>query len=309
MPSALIIRISCCLILVSFLNGCAALNSVALIPSRIGEKWAFRSRIAQEKQLDKAAVHKAKLEDFEDERVTLSISRDLLVEKRRLARETLKAQEEAERDLLIAQANLEQEAVQPRYKEKLKTDLGLEFDQRMRLGQLQVNLPLLEEKMKSWKVEQAAAQKQFNLKNKEWRDKRVRDLLDSGDTKGAAELLQADCTRPLTEKNLEERNLEEPPQMAILPTEIPLMLPVTLDLEIQRPTFRQTRVSRVPIPVKQCEERNLEDGCVDSCDKCAPTGKGKKISLAPPAIYRSALNDSLFESIDSEAVPPAPDFE
>lgn len=286
------------------------MNSIALIPQRIGEKWTYRSKIAHEKQLDKAAVHQAKLEDLEDERVTLGISRDVLVEKRRLARETLKAQEEAERDLLIAEAELAQEAVQPRYKEKLKTDLGLEFDQRMRLGQLQVNLPLLEEKMKSWKEEQASIQKNFNLQNKEWRDKRVRDLLDSGDTKGAAELLKADCTRPLTEKNLEERNLEEPPQMAILPTEIPLMLPVTLDLEIQRPTFRQTRVSRVPIPVKQCEERNLEDGCLECCDKCVPAGKEKKLSFAPPpAVYKSALNDSLFESIDSEGLPPAPGSE
>lgn len=306
MSSSLTLRISFCLLALCFLNGCAALNGIARVPQRISQKWVYRSKIAQEKQLDKEAVHEAKLEDLEDERVALRLSRDLLVEKRRLARETLLAQEEAERDLMLAEAELEQEALQPKYKEKLKTDLGLEFDQRMRLGQLQVNLPLLEEKMKTWKEEQALIQKNYNMQNKKWRDQRVRDLLDSGDTEGAAKLLKADCTRPLVEKNLEERNLEEPPQMAILPTEIPLMLPVTLDLEIQRPTFRKTRVSRVPVPVEQCEERNLEEGCVDCCDKCAPQGKEKKMSYAPPAVYKSALNDNLFEAIELDGLPPAP---
>ncbi|QDU11815.1 hypothetical protein [Gimesia aquarii] len=300
MPSALSIRVSCCLILASILNGCAAVNSIALIPQRIGEKWTYRSKIAREKQLDKAAVHEAKLADLEDERVVLKISRDVLVEKRR-----------AEREALMADARAEIEASRPEFREQLETDLGLKFNQRLNVGQLQVDLKKMEALLDDRKQEQKKLDEDYAKRLKLHRENLAK--LRSG--KQNLESGSEDCARPLKDKLIDKENLEAPPKLAILPTEIPLMLPVTLNVELQNPSLRQSNIKRTTVPLLECKEA-LEDecckGCLDGCTQCLPTTKKKRIfgglgqTLAPPAVYQTASEDSILGGFGSESLPPAP---
>ena len=304
MPSTFIFRISCCLILASFLNGCAALNSVALVPQRIGEKWAYRSKIGHEKHLDKAAVHEAKLAELEDERVILKVSRDVLVEKRR-----------ADREALMADARAEIEANRPEYREQLETDLGLKFKQRLNVGQLQVDLKKMEALLNGRKQEQKKLDEDYAIRVKAHRAALAKQRSGEG---GKENLVAGseDCARPLKDKLIDKENLEAPPKLAILPTEIPLMLPVTLNVEMQNPSLRQSNVKRTKVPLTGACKEALEDssccdGCVDGCNQCVPTAGNKHTSrfgqnLAPPAVYRTASEDLILGDFGSEALPPAP---
>lgn len=304
MFSPLITRISCCLMFASFLNGCAALNSVARIPQRIGEKWSYRSRISQEKQLDKAAVHEAKLAELEDERVVLKISRDVLVEKRH-----------AEREALLADARAEIEANRPEFREELETDLGMKFSQRLNVGQLQVDLKKMEALIDERKQEQKKLDEDYAQRLKLHREQLAK--LRSGEN-GKENLVAGseDCSRPAKEKLIIKENLEAPPKLAILPTEIPLMLPVTLNVELQNPSLRQSNIKRTKVPLLECKEALEDSDCCDTCvDGCvqrkSATSKkhlfgGFGQNLAPPAVYQTASEDLMMGDFGSDALPPKP---
>lgn len=243
-------------------SGCAAVNttlqSLARIPSYLNDKMTYKAALCEQRQLDRQAVHQAKLEDMQDEAESLRLSRELLLEKRRMMRETELKKQAATKEALAEEAKLDLEASTPDYKEQMRSNLGLNFNQRFRVGQLQVNYDELKKKMTEWEDQQKKLQEQYDKNYKSWKEN-----LSAGD--GGKQALAADCSRPAKEKLKE--NLQGPPTLKIMPTEIPLMLPVTLDVEINNPTIGETHVSRIPTVkenLQECQKENLEGcGCTD----------------------------------------------
>lgn len=251
----------------TFFVGCAAVDPVVRaisdVPQHLGERLQLRSELTEQRRLDKVAVHNARLEDMADERDTLALSRALLLERRRIGRETQMAKAEVEKEGLMAEARADVESATPDYKEQLRSQVELNFGQRVRVGQLQVNVDELEKLIKQRKTQQAALKADYDRRDELWR----KNLADNGTNGEKAGLSAVGCARPAKEKLQDKEALEAPPNLALLPTEIPLMLPVSLDVELDNPSIRQARVHRVPTVKEGLEEcKEALEGC--DCVSC-----------------------------------------
>ncbi len=301
-----------CLILafcVSLTPGCAAVSSIMTvatrattdIPNHLSERAVYKADLLEERRLDREAVHQARLEELADEREALQISREALLLKRQIQREALIERAKVEKEALEAEAELEVEAARPDYREKLQSELSLNFGQRVRVGQLQVDYKQLQERMKAWEEDHKLRKEDYENRRKAWEEQlknqrrdRLDQVVNGKEALGSAGA--ADCARPPKEKLEDKLALEEPPQMTIMPTEIPLMLPVSLDVELDRPSIKQPKVRKFPLQDK-CDtvpKENLEDDC-DAvspcpCPKCTPRGRCDDCLLGVPPADASALN-------------------
>lgn len=251
-------------------SGCAAvgttIQAIADVPNYLVKKTEVQAEICEQKRLDHISVKEMELHEIQDEAEALRLSREILLAKRELERETERQILLAEKEALLAEARAEVAAATPNYKEQLHTDLGLSFDQRVRVGQLQVDVVELEKKMKAWKKQQEALQADYDSRYQSWKENLA---AESYNTEGLGAVNSVcGCERPAREKLMEKENLEAPPTLKVLPTEIPLMLPVSLDVAIQNPSLRQTTVRRIPTP-----KEGLQDcypGCTDVIVPCPP---------------------------------------
>lgn len=268
-------------------NGCVVVEKLAHVPARIAEHRAMKRELLAEKMKDKEAVHQAKMEDLEDDRTHLAVTR-----------EALRVQRERER-----------EALKPRYDESISSQLNLGFQQRFSVGQLQVDPVKLKALLAEREKEYADLMKEFEQLEKTRRSKlqdhylrEARAALEAGDEAGARVALQASgcgCAGPLIEKLQDREALKKPIRRPILPTEIPMVLPVTLAVEMENPQIGRASIRRMPLKtresLKQCKT------CELPCNECSCTPDGGRQEQFQPPIPE-AINDIGFLN----AIPPAP---
>jgi len=235
-----------------------------------------KSRIHEEKMKGKHEDHLAKLEEEEAKVDALRLTRQAYHAERLAEKANWEAEQEALEDSIRAQR-----------KDSVRTDLGLRLDQRVRMGQLQVNVQALEKLLAERKQREEslregleAINKRRIEKNKQFYLQQAQEALDSGNRQGAQEALRnyhvaCSCAAPGNEPLIGGPD-EEPIVAPLLPTEIPFMLPVTLAVEMQRPVIQDTRVVQEPIV-----EEPLEAEC-DEFDRCAPAPPCQVPPVPPP---------------------------
>jgi hypothetical protein len=213
--------------------------------------------------------------------------------------EALKAELEAERKAIRRERELDLAALRAenekrdcknksQFEESVRTKIGLDVDHQLSLGQLQVNVEELKKLLEQREKEAEALKQMPQL-----------PLVQPyccpscgapGPRCGCPNqppeqaLNQADCagTYPFGQQPLMQPLKQKP----ILPTEIPLMLPVRMKMAIQGPRLEESKVRLTPRPGRQplrplkekkpcgqcpqCLEGMPCGGCVPNCDAPMP---------------------------------------
>ena len=247
------------------------------------------------------------------------MQRQALLDEIAAEREEEIAELETRRQALKAEQELHRENLRNQTQESLQSKLSLNFDQSVRVGQLQVNTEQLKALIDQREKDHQALSKFYDEMEERRRElllqqnrKKLEEALSRGDAKAAEQAL-ADCSQPRPEALRPAQALKQPLQRPILPTEIPLMLPVTLAVGMENASITETRVRRQP-QKKPCL-REAEKGC-QTCPGpgCAPACAP---GLAPTAIrsdqyspaYRtSRVNEPLqAPAVDDERGMSVPD--
>lgn len=287
----------------AFLGGCTAAQTITQtaldVPRYIAERIEQKGQLCEERRLDHEAVHQARLEDLREERERLRLSREALLAEQQLLRELCKREHEADLACQDAEARMKLKAREPRYQEKLKSQLELTVGQAIQVGQLQVDAEKLKKLMgdrdkehqlllSAWK--ELEDQRRADLRREKLKE--ASEALQDGDECAARAALRS-CAAPLIEKLKDRAALREPLKQPILPTEIPLMLPVNLVVEMDNPTIEKSEIQRIPLrqpeALRECQpedgRESLKDGdCCPSqtpCESC--TERCSPWSGLPPA--------------------------
>jgi len=246
-----------------------------------------------------------------DERLS---KQKILAEDLELLKEELEAERraiQAERDLELAcdRADCEKRACQARSQvdESVRTKVGLDLDQRVQVGQLQVNMPELERLMAERERDYAERMRTFNqLKAQErqrateaWKREQMGPCCTCAEPsceapgpncdapRGGACCCQncglpiaeqqyaADCagTRPFRE------GPKKPVQQPVLATEVPMMLPVKMEMGVTNSYLNQAQVRRVPYATA----RQALQAQREPCGQCPGCCKGQPCQRCVPA--------------------------
>lgn len=232
------------------LSGCAVVQSIARIPTHVFQRAEKKVGLLEERCLDAEAVHQAKLAEADADRNYLKQSRNALVAEQHLKRQMEMNQTDDRLKLMEAENRMVYDATRPRYRDKLSSQLQLDVGQSFEVGQLQVNPEKLKEIL-------ASHERAYEQAVREW---------EADEAKRLKLQDPADCARPARQKLTDSRPTPKP----LLPTEIPLMLPVSLVMEVGNPAVGQPEVKREPMRSK-----------LQECT--APDGGPLKLIDAPPA--------------------------
>lgn len=313
---------------IMFANGCA---SVATIPSRIAQRvtdfvhavdddWktlhqiqdARRDALKEELQADREAALACELAELNAER------------------EALRGEQQYRAEALRADTEQRREDMSKNFDESVRTKLGLNLDQRVKMGQLQVDT----QKLQSLTEER---DRDFQFRNKLYQDAlRDQELHDRHaallELKRTAALNQGqnpdavgctncattanDCARPPTSALRQGPNrtqpLRAPVRQPLLSTEVPFMLPVTLEVGVASSELGPSQVRRQPlkqpclqqIPCGQCKSCRNNAGCecprpCGGCPNCTTTSPefATPPEPAPPVTEPKAI------PFDKEPVP------
>lgn len=259
------------IIILTALSGCASWNA----------RWgAFLQACADERAL--------KLEEAQDRLEVLKA--ELEVERKAI-------REERQLDLAALRAENEKRECQNKsqFEESVRTKIGLDVDHKLELGQLQVNVDELKKLIE---------QNDRELRRQE---EALRQMPPPApyccpscgapapkcacQQPGMEPLNQSDCagTYPFGQQPL--RQAQRKP---ILPTEIPLMLPVRMKMAVQGPRLEESKVRLSPRPGRQSLRSLREKKPCCPCQQCI---QGMPCGVCPPACEapgRPADSDSLF---------------
>jgi len=158
--------------------------------------------------------------------------------------------------------------------DSLRSKVSLDLDQSLRLGQLQVDVTKLKELLAQREKENEEAnklhaeiEKQFKARQKDAALAEAKRIIDGLDRKtenataacGHPSCCSAGCQNPHCWRHhmkscegpsqlnaLAQRMPDLPAQRALQPTEIPLMIPVFLDIGFDNPRIEEARVRKVP---------------------------------------------------------------
>ncbi len=251
-------------------TGCSTFQSMgkslAAIPKHIGERANHRAALMEQKRLDKEAVHEAELLAMKTEREQLRASRDALIAEYKRKNERELKRQQVRSQLKAAEDELVSEATEPRIKNQLNSQLQMNFGQSLKLGELQVNVDKLKELIEKRDLENKFAKEQFSAQQKRNRSQLTEQA--------------ANCASPLADKLRARSQLNEaPPERPILPTEVPLMLPVNLVLEMGSPNFGNPTVKQIPVAPRapltdfpECKTPDRSRLTEPPCDQpCCPT--------------------------------------
>ncbi|GAB4134763.1 MAG: hypothetical protein Tsb009_00120 [Planctomycetaceae bacterium] len=236
-------------------------------------------------------------------------------ERQRETNEALIRQAQNEEEARLAELELQNEREAIKFKESIRSKLGLSIDQKLEIGNLQVNETQLSEMLTKRKKEREALQKavaemndRIRQQNREALLKKAREALDRGD-KEAAQKYMADCCRPVPNcSNPQEAltrtpTIREPLQAPITAEKIPFMLPVAItyrvDHNVERSRIRREPITREPLEKKPCCKKRCCPTCAPSCCEvpCTPRqpsggdeseGTGTK---APPSEHKAPVLD------------------
>lgn len=289
-------------------SGCA---SVASIPSRIAQRvtdfvhsvdedWktlheiedARRAALKEELQADREAALACELAELNAEKAALRAEQDYRTE-------ALRADTERRR-----------EAVRDQFDESVRTKLGLNLEQRIKLGQLQVDTEQLRALMDSREKNYQFRKRLYEeaLHDREIEDQaeliaqfRQRKLgtqafTDSDSPPGSpsescVQVVPNDCARP-PKSPLREQPPRAPLRQPISPTEVPFLLPVSLEVGIGTSEIGPSAVRRLPLkaPCLKCQPCGECPSCTEHgpCTNTIPCGQcsaclGKGHPAPPPA--------------------------
>ena len=229
----------------------------------------------------------------------MRLRRQATVEELRLENDSIREELRDDTDRRRAEAVMEREALKTRYDERLHTQLGVEVSQQFQIGQLQVDEKQLKDVLIKREKDHEALMESYTLLEKDRKQRLTqqnlrlaRQALENGDTKQAqAYMAQTacgqvpippDCAKPLQEKLMAQEALTQPIKQPLLPTEIPLVIPVTLKMELGGPAMSNLQVKRTPRPpneaLKQCKPE-----CCKTCERveCTCEAPSRKPCPAP----------------------------
>jgi hypothetical protein len=279
------LRVACVMFLLASLSGCVVARSVGDWFGHVGQVLQQKELAAEQKRLAKRDYLAARVQLHKEHRQQLEFDR-------------LQAQVDRQ-----AEQERREEALREQRRERVRTDIGLKLDHNVRLGQLQVDVTKLEKILEQRKQQQEALNEALTelnqeriRRNKEIYLRRATEALSRNDVRAAEQAMDecarvCNCAAPPQEA-LEGGPNEEAIEQPLLPTEIPLMLPVTLALEQNAPVIQGARVVSQPPPEEALEaEECVEEAC---CEKKHKVGKAR---VFMPQALRNMFGDP--------PVPPA----
>ncbi|WLD13491.1 hypothetical protein [Planctellipticum variicoloris] len=264
-------------------SGCASMAA----------RWNAYLECKAEKHVARNEFRQSELEALKQE---LELERAAIRAQREAELAALKAEREHELACLQADAEKQNCQLRSQYEESVRTQLGLDLDQRITIGQLQVNpeelQQLLEERERDhadrMRVYKQLKEQQARSQFEQWKQAQLAgpcctcsrpscDAPEPGcDTPHVAGCCQRcglpqqplysnDCagTRPFREAPT--RPVQEP----LTAAQIPLMLPVTIEVGMTNSRIAQSNVRRLPqrgmsalnAPCQQCEGCRRGNGC------------------------------------------------
>ena len=216
---------------------------------------------------------------------------------RALEREALRTQSHNERESLTAQHDLDVQASQNQFKDRIKTKLALDLDQKLDVGELQVDEKKLAEMLQKRSEEREALKKtydafndQIKAKNRESLIKQATEALTRGEDETARGLL-ASCNQPVpptcARPGETEALTREPLVKPLTPEEIPFMLPITVSVGLGGSRLEKSALLREPLQKESLKKPCCQPGCVQH-ENCVP---GQCVQGAAPA-GQNAMNGS-----------------
>lgn len=205
-------------------------------------------------------------------------------------RENLRTEQDYRVQALKAESDRRQDESRRQFDESVRTKLGLNLDQRVKVGQLQVDVDKLKQLVESRDKEH---QLRMKLYEEARRDEELRQRMAymqqlrgqqsalHGEPNSAAEGSCAttvnDCARPpqqLRDGPLRTSPLQAPLRQPVLSTEVPFMLPVSLEMAVEGDRLGTSEVRRQP----------LKQACVSTqpCGKCSSCRKKKGCEQPQP---------------------------
>lgn len=326
--------------------GCKGAETVgrflADAPVHIAQRMEHKAELLEQRRLDGEAVHLAKLAELEAERDYLEKTRHALIAEQIMQKKLQNREQAARLQLQEAQGQMEIDARTPQYKSKLNSQVCLQLGQSLDIGQLQVNIDKLKGLI-------AKRDQQHKAALKDWEDENKRSKLTEKppavppvcpqcdvcyergccpscaapapmpfaggrswqnrqnltDEAARQNLTDADCARPLRDKLMDEQPTPKP----ILPTEIPLMLPVNLVMDIGPAQISGAEVRRIPLKKTEKQRSQLRE--------CKPDPR-QNLTDSPPVArpcptcavpYNSAGECPRCRHGDYLETPPAPAFD
>lgn len=231
---------------------------------------------------------------------------------RDIEQEARKMALESERAARMAELEKDRECLQRKTEESVRSKLAFNVDQKFDVGQLQVNQDELERLMDRRKKEHEELSKLTQELNDKARREYIQQLKDNLQSQGApparAPLVEEEkcgcnqevcvCARPRRELfRAPERSCQypeplmaakppkfrEPVKQPILPTEIPLYLPIRLGVSMENPTVQDSRIRRLPLETAQDNPRENFRGPCNKCkhDECT-CGANHQAGVAAP---------------------------
>lgn len=279
--------------------GCQGVGTIGRVlvdaPVHIMQRMEHKAELLEQRRLDGEAVHLAKLAELEAERDYLEKTREALIAEQILQKKLQAKQQTARLQLQEAEGQMEIDARTPQFQSRLTSQLKLEYGQSLDVGQLQVNIDKLKELIQKRDEQHKAALHEWEAETQRAkltdRPPTVPPVCPKCDVcyeKGCCpscaapapvplrqNLTDADCARPLRSKLMDDQPTPKP----ILPTEIPLMLPVNLVMDIGPARISEPEVRHIPLrpsekrrsQLRECDPKPI--ACPSCAAPCSSSGE------------------------------------
>jgi hypothetical protein len=201
----------------------------------------------------------------------------------------------------------QQEALTDRYEESLRSQLGLSLDQKLVLGQLQVDEEKLESLLKQRRKQQEALQKIYDEVEDERQEQMIEYVREAvtealkDNNPEAAHQVIASCCNPKPEcgcaavEPITQYKPPEPIEQPLLPTEIPFLIPVSVQVQMENPAIISTHVERIR------KREAIKKPC---CPPCPPRC-GDYETCAPQCTVYEPLDENRILGAEYNPAPPA----
>jgi hypothetical protein len=316
------------------------LTSLALCGcTACAQRWAAYQQCKADERLSKQKI----------------LAEDLETLKEELEAERRAIQAERELELACDRADAEKRACQAKsqYDESVRTKLGLDLDQRVQVGQLQVNMPEMQRLMAERQRDYAERMRTYNqLKAQErqqatqaWKEAQLGPCCTCAepscdapgpdcDAPGVGVCCCQKCGLPVPPQDLNDcagtrpfrEGPKKPVKQPMLATELPMMLPVQLEVGVTNSYVNQSQVRRVPYAsarqALQAQQQPCGEcpGCCNGqkCQRCgpaatpscdAPQTAGPKTPITPVVRPRPLREPEPVEGARSGLSPRDPDEE
>ena len=253
----------------TFLSGCKSASTLGRIvvdtPVHIMQRMEQKAELLEQRRLDAEAVHLAKLAELQGERQYLEKTRRALIAEQ-VMRQKLQGEEQQSRlQLQEAEGQLELEARRPDFKTKLTSELQIKYGHSLTVGQLEVDIDKLKKLIEKRDAEHKAAMDEWARENNQEPEAGELAKAPAISPVGYEKLadgrdcvrppLPQDCARPTRQKLMDDQPTKKP----VLPTEIPLMLPVNLVMEMDAANLAKPNVQQVPLRKSKRDREKLLD--------------------------------------------------